>query len=68
VYGHEHVAASLGNIGNVLDEMGKPEEALVTCNRVLRLSSSSLGASTRAAASHLDVASTYQNLAALYQN
>ena len=56
------VAKSYGNIGNVLDDMGKPEEALVHMQKGLEIQLKLLGSD------HPDVAASIKNIGIVYHN
>jgi hypothetical protein len=58
VFGSDHldVARSLGNIGNVLGDMGKPEESLVHMQKGLEIQLKLLGSD------HPDVAGSKENI------
>jgi tetratricopeptide (TPR) repeat protein len=62
IYGDSHldVAKSDGNLGNVLADMGKPEEALVHLQRGVEIKLKLLGSEDPL------VPASYQNLAGVY--
>ena len=63
IYGgdnHLDVATSLMNVGNVLDDMGKYEEALVQHQKSLDIKIRVFGSE------HLDVAASYNNIGHVY--
>eukprot|EP00961_Rhodomonas_salina_P062395 837340-Rhodomonas_salina.1 len=63
VFGHEHtdVAASLNNIGNVYDALGKNKEALEKHEQALAIRTKVLGPE------HMDVAASLDNIGSVYR-